>query len=331
MDCRLLYPVQREIEDIVVVKRSGFRSLLVRRIDRPRQQERDLLLTETAMRAQPMSGELTKIVILPPRADNGLAIAEDREIPLPVDRKLELLADRFLVENQFDAGQLSGWRAPNYSKTVVPSNPRDAKGLLIAAIEDPDPVIFLEPKRLYNGPFDGYPNRPVTPWSKHELGEVPDGHFAVSLGTAAVRRQGTALTVLTYGTMVYVAEAAVVDTDVDAEIIDLRTLMPLDLGTIEASVRTTGRCVIIRICSVVCFLPLFLCVVRLRNSPNANPHRTFLDDRSRDVGEAGLLAPRCGAKRGAPRHEKRIAILHRAPQIPALAASLQRSRQRHLL
>jgi len=110
MDCRLLYPVQREIEDIVVVKRSGFRPLLVRRIDRPRQQKRDLLLTETAMRAQPMSGELTKIVILPPRADNGLAIAEDREIPLPVDRKLELLADRFLVENQFDAGQRPGKR-----------------------------------------------------------------------------------------------------------------------------------------------------------------------------------------------------------------------------
>ena len=68
-----------------------------------------------------------------------------------------------------------------------------------------------------------------------------DGHFAVSLGTAAVRRQGTALTVLAYGTMVYVAEAAVVDTGVDAEIIDLRTLMPLDLVTIEASVRKTGR------------------------------------------------------------------------------------------
>ena len=63
-------------------------------------------------------------------------------------------------------------------KTVVPSNPYDAKGLLIAAIEDPDPVIFLEPKRLYNGPFDGHHDRPVTPWSKHELGEVPDGHYA---------------------------------------------------------------------------------------------------------------------------------------------------------
>ena len=57
-------------------------------------------------------------------------------------------------------------------KTVVPSNPYDAKGLLIAAIEDHDPVIFLEPKRLYNGPFDGHHDRPVTPWSKHPLGEV---------------------------------------------------------------------------------------------------------------------------------------------------------------
>ena len=58
-------------------------------------------------------------------------------------------------------------------KTVIPSNPIDAKGLLIAAIEDDDPVIFLEPKRLYNGPFDGHHDRPVTPWKKHELGEVP--------------------------------------------------------------------------------------------------------------------------------------------------------------
>ena len=63
-------------------------------------------------------------------------------------------------------------------KTIVPSNPYDAKGLLIAAIEDPDPVIFLEPKRLYNGPFDGHHDRPVTAWSKHELGEVPEGHFS---------------------------------------------------------------------------------------------------------------------------------------------------------
>src|SRR3954452_14889081 len=130
-------------------------------------------------------------------------------------------------------------------KTVVPSNPYDAKGLLIAAIEDNDPVIFLEPKRLYNGPFDGHPDRPVTPWSKHELGEVPDGHYTVPLGKAAIRREGAALTMLAYGTMVHVAMATVAETGVDAEIIDLRTLLPLDLGTIEASVRKTGRCVIV--------------------------------------------------------------------------------------
>jgi len=130
-------------------------------------------------------------------------------------------------------------------KTVVPSNPHDAKGLLIAAIEDPDPVIFLEPKRLYNGPFDGHHERPVTAWSKHELGEVPDGHYTVPLGKAVVRRPGAAVTVLAYGTMVYVAQAAAEETGIDAEVIDLRTLLPLDLDAIVASVTKTGRCVVV--------------------------------------------------------------------------------------
>jgi 2-oxoisovalerate dehydrogenase E1 component beta subunit len=130
-------------------------------------------------------------------------------------------------------------------KTVVPSNPYDAKGLLIAAIEDNDPVIFLEPKRLYNGPFDGHHDRPVTPWSRHTLGEVPDGHYTVPLGKAAIRREGSAVTVLAYGTMVFVAEAAAAETGVDAEIIDLRTLLPYDLDTIAASVKKTGRCVVV--------------------------------------------------------------------------------------
>ncbi|MBW7923944.1 MAG: alpha-ketoacid dehydrogenase subunit beta [Burkholderiaceae bacterium] len=130
-------------------------------------------------------------------------------------------------------------------KTVVPSNPLDAKGLLIASIEDPDPVIFLEPKRLYNGPFDGYPDRPVTPWSKHPLGDVPTGHYTVPLGQAALRRPGEAVTVLAYGTMVHVALAAAEATGVDAEVIDLRTLVPLDLDAIVASVNKTGRCVVV--------------------------------------------------------------------------------------
>ncbi|MCD6069810.1 MAG: 2-oxoisovalerate dehydrogenase [Microvirga sp.] len=130
-------------------------------------------------------------------------------------------------------------------KTVVPSNPHDAKGLLIAAIEDPDPVIFLEPKRLYNGPFDGHHDRPITPWSKHDLGEVPSGYFTLPLGKASIVREGAAVTVLAYGTMVYVAQAAATETGIDAEIIDLRTLLPLDMETIVASVRKTGRCVIV--------------------------------------------------------------------------------------
>ncbi|MCR5857477.1 alpha-ketoacid dehydrogenase subunit beta [Mesorhizobium sp. J428] len=130
-------------------------------------------------------------------------------------------------------------------KVVVPSNPVDAKGLLIAAIEDPDPVIFLEPKRLYNGPFDGHHDRPVTAWSKHALGEVAEGHFTVPLGKAEVRREGSAVTVLAYGTMVHVALAAAEEKGIDAEIIDLRTLIPLDLDAVVASVKKTGRCVVV--------------------------------------------------------------------------------------
>ena len=92
-------------------------------------------------------------------------------------------------------------------KTVLPSNPYDAKGLLIAAIEDDDPVIFLEPKRIYNGPFDGHHDQPVVPWSSHPLGDVPDGYYRLELGRAAVRRPGSDLTVLAYGTMVHVARS----------------------------------------------------------------------------------------------------------------------------
>ena len=130
-------------------------------------------------------------------------------------------------------------------KTVIPSNPYDAKGLLISAIEDDDPIIFLEPKRLYNGPFNGHHDQPVVPWSKHELGETPDGHYTVPIGKAAIRREGSAVTVLTYGTMVHVAQAAAEETGIDAEIIDLRTLVPLDIEAITASVTKTGRCVVV--------------------------------------------------------------------------------------
>ena len=130
-------------------------------------------------------------------------------------------------------------------RTVMPSNPYDAKGLLIASIESDDPVVFLEPKRLYNGPFDGDHDKPVVPWSSHPLGNVPPGHYTVALESASVFRPGAALTVLTYGTMVFVAEAACKLSGIDAEIIDLRSLWPLDLDTLVESVKKTGRCVIV--------------------------------------------------------------------------------------
>ena len=130
-------------------------------------------------------------------------------------------------------------------RTVMPSNPYDAKGLLISAIECDDPVIFLEPKRIYNGPFDGHHDKPVVPWSSHRLSEVPEGHYTVPLESASVIRPGSRLTVITYGTMVWVSEAAAAETGIDAEIIDLRSIWPLDLKTIVDSVKKTGRCVIV--------------------------------------------------------------------------------------
>jgi 2-oxoisovalerate dehydrogenase E1 component beta subunit len=130
-------------------------------------------------------------------------------------------------------------------KTVAPSTPYDAKGLLIAAVEDDDPVIFLEPKRIYNGPFDGHRERPVQPWAKHPASEVPTDYYRIPLGKAAIVRQGGDVTILAYGAMVHVSLAAAEDAGVDAEVIDLRTLVPLDIETIQASVAKTGRCVIV--------------------------------------------------------------------------------------
>ncbi len=130
-------------------------------------------------------------------------------------------------------------------KTIIPSNPYDAKGLLISAIEDDDPVLFFEPKRLYSGPFDGHHDRPLGNWAKHPMGEVPVGYYSVPLGKAAVTRPGNDLTIIAYGTMVHVALAAAAETGTDAEIIDLRTLWPLDLDAIVNSVKKTGRCLVI--------------------------------------------------------------------------------------
>jgi 2-oxoisovalerate dehydrogenase E1 component beta subunit len=130
-------------------------------------------------------------------------------------------------------------------KVVIPSNPYDAKGLLISAVEDDDPVMFFEPKRLYTAPFSGRPDLPITPWAKHPLSEVPQGYYSVPLGQAKIVREGRVVTVLAYGAMVHVALAAAEESGIDAEIVDLRTLMPLDIDAITASVEKTGRCVIV--------------------------------------------------------------------------------------
>ena len=116
-------------------------------------------------------------------------------------------------------------------KVCVPSDPYDALGLLRTAIADPNPVIFAEHGLLYG-----------------KRGEVPDEHYTVPMGQAAVRREGTDITLVAYGRMVYTSlEAAdrLAERDVEAEVIDLRTLQPLDTGTIVQSVEKTNRVVIV--------------------------------------------------------------------------------------
>ena len=130
-------------------------------------------------------------------------------------------------------------------KTVIPATPYDAKGLLISCIEDNDPVIFFEPKRIYNGPFSGYYDKPVQPWKKFDASVVPEGYYKIPLGKARQVTEGEQLTILAYGTMVHVVEAVCKEKGVEADILDLRTLVPLDIEAIEASVERTGRCLIV--------------------------------------------------------------------------------------
>ena len=129
-------------------------------------------------------------------------------------------------------------------KTVMPSNPYDAKGLLISAIESDDPVVFFEPKRIYNGPFDGDPEKPAVSWSSHPKGEVPERYYTVPLDSAEVVQSGEEITIVTYGTLVHIAQATAKELGVDAEVIDVRSMAPLDADTITASVKKTGRCLV---------------------------------------------------------------------------------------
>jgi len=129
-------------------------------------------------------------------------------------------------------------------KVVYCSNPRNAKGLLTSAIECNDPVIFFEPKRCYRGPFYGDPHN-VPTWKGHEDGDVPDGYYSIPLEEARIVREGKACTVIAWGTMVHVAQRGIEESGVDAELIDLQTLLPWDRDTVINSVKKTGRCVIV--------------------------------------------------------------------------------------
>ena len=117
-------------------------------------------------------------------------------------------------------------------KVVAPSNPYDAKGLLLAAMRQNDPVLFMEPKRIYRA----------------SRGEVPEGDYVLPLGEAAVTRTGTQCTVLAWSGMVTIADEAAAKAEalgISVEVVDLRTLMPFDIEAILASVKKTGRCVIV--------------------------------------------------------------------------------------
>ncbi|MGE3768049.1 MAG: alpha-ketoacid dehydrogenase subunit beta [Kofleriaceae bacterium] len=117
-------------------------------------------------------------------------------------------------------------------KIVAPSNPYDAKGLLLASMRQNDPVLFMEPKRIYRA----------------SRGEVPDNDYTVELGKASIVAEGDQVTLLAWSGMVSIAADAAkkaADAGISVEVVDLRTLMPFDIDTILASVKKTGRCVIV--------------------------------------------------------------------------------------
>ncbi|NGQ96346.1 alpha-ketoacid dehydrogenase subunit beta [Brevibacillus sp. SYP-B805] len=119
-------------------------------------------------------------------------------------------------------------------KVVIPSNPYDAKGLLISAIRDNDPVIFLEHMKLY----------------RSFRAEVPEGEYTIPLGKANVVREGSDVTIITYGAMVHTSLKAAEELEkargAKAEVIDLRTITPLDMETILASVKKTNRAIVVQ-------------------------------------------------------------------------------------
>jgi pyruvate dehydrogenase E1 component beta subunit len=138
------------------------------------------------------------------------------------------------------AGQLAATHSQSFEafyahvpglKVLTPSNPADAKGLLKAAIRDNDPVVFLESEKMYG-----------------DKGEVPEGEYIIPIGVANVVRKGTDVTIVTFGKIIKVAEEAaevLAKDNINVEIIDLRTIRPLDYGTIVESIKKTNRCVVL--------------------------------------------------------------------------------------
>jgi pyruvate dehydrogenase E1 component beta subunit len=138
------------------------------------------------------------------------------------------------------AGQLAATHSQSFEafyahvpglKVITPSNPADAKGLLKAAIRDNDPVVFLESEKMYG-----------------DKGEVPEGEFIIPIGVADVKRKGTDITLVTFGKIIKVAQEAadaLAKENISVEIIDLRTIRPIDYGCIVESIKKTNRCVVV--------------------------------------------------------------------------------------
>ncbi len=114
-------------------------------------------------------------------------------------------------------------------KVVIPSNPYDAKGLLISAIRDPDPVIFFEPKRIYRAIRE----------------EIPDNEYTVPIGKADIKKEGSDITIITWGSMVRTCMDVAGKSDKSVEVIDVRTISPMDTDTIINSAKKTGRVIIV--------------------------------------------------------------------------------------
>jgi pyruvate dehydrogenase E1 component beta subunit len=138
------------------------------------------------------------------------------------------------------AGQLAATHSQSFEafyahvpglKVITPSNPADAKGLLKAAIRDNDPVVFLESEKMYG-----------------DKGEVPEGEYIIPIGVANVVCKGSDVTIVSFGKIIKVAEEAaevLAKDNIHVEIIDLRTIRPLDYGTIVESIKKTNRCVVL--------------------------------------------------------------------------------------